>query len=187
MTKIINGVDVDKLISTIDVIKKDQKLANFKFRSDTEWINGGYSKTKIQGFYGAGAEDESRKEPFIIETDEPQILLGTNKGPNAVEMVLTALASCLSVGLIYNAAARGIEIKSLKFSIEGDIDLHAFLGLSGMWGIETRPGYQDIKVNYSIESDASKDVLEELCEYVQKTSPVLDIISNKVPVTINME
>ncbi len=187
MTKIINGIDVDKLISTIDAIKKDQKLANFKFRSDTAWINGGYSKTKIQGFYGAETEDISRKEPFEIETDEPQILLGTNKGPNAVEMVLTALASCLSVGLVYNAAARGIEIKSLKFSIEGDIDLHAFLGLSGIWGIENRPGYQDIKVNYSIESDASKDVLEELCEYVQKTSPVLDIISNKVPVTINME
>lgn len=187
MGKIINGIDVDKMTSTIEAVKKDHKLANFKFRTNTEWIDGGYSKTKIQSFYGAGAEDDSRKESFIIETDEPQILLGTNKGPNAVEMVLTALASCLSVGFIYNAAARGIEIKSLKFSLEGDIDLHRFLGLSGIWGIETRPGYESIKINYKVESDASKEELEKLCEYVQNTSPVLDIIANKVPITINME
>ena len=179
----LNGVDVDKLIATINVIKKDPSLANFRFRANTEWINGGQTRTEIQSFYGAGAEDRSRKQPFIVEGDEPPILLGGNKGPNAVEILLSSLASCLAVGFVYNAAARGIKIKSLTFSLEGDIDLHGFLGLSE----EIRPGYNQIRVNYNVESDAPREKLEELCDYVQKTSPVLDIITNKVSVVVNME
>jgi hypothetical protein len=34
------------------------------------------------------------------------------------------------VGFIYNAAAQGIKVDKLDFSLEGDIDLHGFLGLS---------------------------------------------------------
>lgn len=183
MTKVVNGIDVDKLVETVNAVKQNPDLACFKFRSNTEWIKGGHSRTKIQGFYGVGQEDISRKEPFVLDGDEPLILLGTNKGPNAVELILASLASCLNVGFIYNAAARGIDIKSLSFNIEGDIDLQGFLGLSE----DVRPGYSKIRVNYKVDSDAPREKLEELCEYVQKTSPVLDIISNKVSVTVNME
>ena len=183
MKKTSNGIEINKLVETIDAVKKNPELAKFKFRTSTEWINGGHSRTKIQEFYGVGQEDTSRKEPFILDGDEPFVLLGTNKGPNAVELVLASLASCLSVGIVYNAAARGIEIKSLGINIEGDIDLQGFLGLSE----SVRPGYQNIRINCKIESDASIDKLEELCEYVQKTSPVLDIITNKVSVTLIIE
>jgi len=179
----VNGVNVDQLVGTINAIKGNPELARFKFRAKTEWINGGHSRTKIQNFYGAGQEDTSRTQPLTLEGDEPPVLLGGNAGPNAVEAVLHALASCLSVGFIYNAAAQGIHVESLDFDLEGDLDLHSFLGLS-----ETvRPGYQAIRVKYRVKANAPRQKLEELCEYVQKTSPVLDIISNPVPVTISLE
>jgi uncharacterized OsmC-like protein len=178
----VNGVDLDQLTTTIDAIKNDPSLARFQFRAKTTWIDGGRSRTTIQDFYGAGQEDTSRQKPFELEGDEPPVLLGSNAGPNAVETVLHALASCLAVGVAYNAAAKGIDIKSLDFELEGDLDLHAFLGLSD----DTRPGYENIKINYQIESDASREEIEDLCTYVQKTSPVLDIIRNKVPVTVNL-
>src|SRR6266702_414278 len=66
--------------------------------------------------------------------------------------------------------------------LEGDIDLHGFLGLSE----QIRPGYQNIRVSYRVKSDAPREKLEELCEYVQKTSPVLDIISNPIPVSVTL-
>ena len=110
------------------------------------------------------------------------MLLGANHGPNAVEVVLHALASCLAVGFIYNAAAQGIKVDSLDFSLEGELDLHAFLGLSD----QMRPGYKNITINYRVKSDAPLEKLEALCEYAQKTSPVLDIIRNPVPVTVNL-
>lgn len=176
----INGVDVDQLMETVDAIEEDTDLATFRFRARTEWVDGALSRTQIQDFYGAGQEDTSRSEPLVLEGDEPPVLLGTNQAPNAVEAVLHALASCLSVGFIYNAAAQGIEVESLDLELEGELDLRAFLGLSE----EVRPGYQGITVNYRVEADAPPEKLDELCEYTQRTSPVQDIITNPVPVTV---
>lgn len=180
---ILNEVNVTQLVETINAIKENPDLAQFQFRAHNEWQGGGHSQTTIQGFYGAGQEDTSRSQPFVLEGDEPPVLLGQNAGPNAVEAVLHALASCLAVGYVYNAAAQGIEIDSLEFDLEGDLDLHAFLGLSD----EVRPGYENINVTWRIEADAPREKLLELCEYVQKTSPVLDILRNPVPVNIELE
>jgi uncharacterized OsmC-like protein len=179
----VNGVNVEQLMGTINAIQKNPDLARFQFRAKNEWLNGGHSRTTIQDFFGAGQEDTSRSQPFILEGDEPPVLLGANAGPNAVEAVLHALTSCLSVGFIYNAAAQGIQVESLSFELEGDLDLRAFLGLSD----QVRPGYENIRLTYRVKSDAPREKLEELCEYVQKTSPVLDIITNPVPVTITMQ
>jgi len=179
----VNGVNVDQLLDTINVIKENPGLARFTFRAKTAWVDGGHSRTAIQSFYGAGQEDTSRPRPFVLEGDEPPVLLGNNAGPNAVEAVLHALASCLAVGFIYNAAAQGIQVESLDFDLEGDLDLHAFLGLSD----QVRPGYEGIRVNYRVKADAPRERLEALCDYVKRTSPVLDIIANPVPVTVTLE
>lgn len=181
-TQEMNGLDVEQLTETIDQVKENPDLAKFNFKAQTKWINGAHSRTEIQDFYGAGKEDESRTEPFIMEGDEPPVLLGSNKAPNSVETVLHALTSCLAVGFAYNAAAKGIEVEDLTFDISGEMDLHAFLGISD----ESRPGYENIKVTYKVNCDASREEVEELCEYVQNTSPVLDIIKNPVPVSVEM-
>lgn len=178
-----NGIDVDQLVSTIEAIKEDPDLAKFQFRAEAKWVKGGHCRTEFKNFYGAKVEDISRKKPIVLEGDEPSVLLGNDHGANAVEAVLHALASCLSVGFAYNAAARGISVESLAFSLEGNLDLHAFLGLSET----TRPGYENIKVKCRVKADASKEQLKELWVYVQKTSPVLDILRNPVSVTIEME
>ncbi len=178
-----NGVNVDQLVGTIEAIKAEPDIAKFQFRAETKWVNGGHCRTEFKNFFGAKAEDTSRTQPLVIEGDEPPVLLGENHGANAVEAVLHALASCLCVGFVYNASAQGVTIESLDFSLEGNIDLQAFLGLS-----ETqRPGYENIIVKFRAVTDAPKEKLEELCAYVQKTSPVLDIIRNPVSVTVEME
>jgi uncharacterized OsmC-like protein len=180
---LINGVNVDQLVTTVNAIQQNPDLARFQFRARNEWVGGGHSRTTIQGFYGAGQEDTSRSQPLILEGDEPPVLLGGNAGPNAVEAVLHALASCLAVGFIYNAAAQGINVESLSFDLEGDLDLRAFLGLSEA----VRPGYEGIRLTYRVKSDAPREKIVDLCNYVQKTSPVLDIIRNPVPVTITLQ
>jgi len=182
-TTLVNGVNVDQLVATVNAIQQDPALARFQFRAHNEWIAGGHTRTSIQGFYGAGKEDTSRSRPFILEGDEPPLLLGGNAGANAVETLLHALASCLAVGFIYNATAQGITVESLSFDLEGDLDLRAFLGLSK----EVRPGYKEIHLSYRVKSNAPREKIVELCDYVQKTSPVLDIIRNPVPVTVTLD
>ncbi|HUH12315.1 MAG TPA: OsmC family protein [Longimicrobiales bacterium] len=175
-----NGVDVGQLMETIEAIREQPDLAKFQFRATNSWLGGGRSRTRIQEFHGAGQEDTSRTRPFTLEGDEPPVLLGENTAPNAVEAALHALASCLAVGFVYNAAAEGIEVRSLEFELEGDLDLHGFLGLSQ----DVRPGYQEVRLTYRVDCDAPPEKVDELCEHVQRTSPVLDIFRNPVQVRV---
>ncbi len=178
-----NGIDVGQLLGTIDAVKKEPEIANFQFRAQTDWLGGGHVRTTFQNFYGAKEENTSRTTPIVLEGDEPPVLLGENQGANAVEALLHALSSCLAVGFIYNAAAQEINVESLSFNMKGNIDLHAFLGLSD----KKRAGYENIEVKYQVKADAPREKLVELCDYVQKTSPVLDMLRNPVEVNIEME
>jgi uncharacterized OsmC-like protein len=182
MHNTLNGVNVDLLRETIDVVKKDPEKAIFKFRAKTKWMEAGRSKTEIKDFYGVKQENKSRAKAFIIEGDEPEVLLGNDIAPNAVEMILHALGSCLTVGFVYNASVIGININSLLFDLEGEMDLHSFLGLTD----EVRPGYKMINVKIKIDSDGTKEQIHELMEHVKRTSPVLDMLSNSVPVKIQI-
>lgn len=175
----VNGVNVDQLVQTINLVKDNPDLAWFEFRTRSEWEGGGRSVTTIDSFYGAGSEHQHERTHTLVG-DEPAVLVGNDTGPNAVETVLASLASCLAVGYAYNAAAQGIELEDLSFEVEGQLDLHAFLGLRD----DTRPGYNAIQVRWRAKSPASRSQLLELCEYVQRTSPVLDIITNRVPVSV---
>ena len=169
MSEIRNGVDVDKLKEIINAMKTDPVKAQVKFQAETKWINCAYSKTKVRN--------------FTVEGDEPITYLGSNRVPNPVETILAALGSCLAIGFSYNAAARGINLESLDISLEGNLDLQGFLGISD----NVRPGYQNIKIACKVKSDASRDKLEELFEHVQRTSPALDIIRNVEPIMITLE
>jgi uncharacterized OsmC-like protein len=179
-----NGIDVGGLLQTIEAIKEKPELASFTFRARTSWQEGTNSTAEIGSFLHAGAEDETRDQPFVLVGDEPPVLLGQNKGPNAVELLLAALGLCYSVGYVANAAARGIEIEEMSYVIEGDIDLRNFLGISS----DVRPGFHEIRANAIVKaSGASEQDLVELCSYVQDTSPVKDVLANPVPVTTTIE
>ncbi|MGE5694069.1 MAG: OsmC family protein [Candidatus Sericytochromatia bacterium] len=179
-TRIANGVDLDRLSETIDAITARPALAQFQFRVRNQWMDGGYSRTTIKDFYGAGQEDAARTEPFTVDTDEPPVLLGENRAPNAGEYVLHALAACLTGTIAYHAAARGIALDSLEATIQGDLDLHGFLGLDS----DVRPGYEQIRVRIEATGDFDDDQLAELVS-LTRYSPVRDIVSNPVPVAID--
>lgn len=179
----LNGIDVDQLVGTVEAVQNDPGLARFTFRAESTWREGTHSTGRITAFSHNGAVDESRRAPFETEGDEPPVLLGSNKAPNAVELVLQALAYCYAVGYVANAAARGIEIDSMEYSIEGDMDLRAFLGLEG-----GRPGFTRIRAKGTVSSpNGTEEQLTDLCRYVQETSPVRDVLANPVPVETTLE
>jgi uncharacterized OsmC-like protein len=180
-THTINGIDVERLSGTIDHIVHDPALARFQFRAQNKWIDGGHNRSTIKEFYGAGQEDTSRTEPFVLDVDEPPVLLGENRGPNAGEYVLHALAACLTGTLVYHAAARGIALEGLECTIEGDADLQGFLGLDE----SVRPGFEKVRVAFKATGDFDDEQLAELAS-LTRYSPVRDIVSNPVPVAIEV-
>jgi uncharacterized OsmC-like protein len=176
-----NGVDVDQLMATIGAVQQDPNVAAFTFKASSTWRSGARNDGEIKDFVHAG-QPAVRPEAFRLVGDEPAVLLGSNEGPNAVELLLQALGFCYAVGYVYNAAARGIEINELRYEIEGDLDLRTFIGLDG-----PRAGFTAIRATSWVKSpNAGKEQLEELCQYVQHTSPVRDCLANPIPVTTDL-
>lgn len=173
-----NGVNVDQLMETIQAVQENPSLAKFEFRSKTNWIEGGHCVTSAKEFYGVGQEDDTRTETFTMEADHPHVLLGKDKGATPVEIVLHALASCLTAAMTYHAAANGIDIEGMEAELDGDLDLQGFLGLDP----EARKGFNGINARFKVKSDASEEQLRALAQF----SPVFDIITNPTPVSIEI-
>ena len=173
-----NGVNVDQLVETIDAVQKNPELAEFEFRAKNNWIDGGHCVSIVKSFYGVGAEDTSRKETFTMECSHPNVLLGNDEAATPPEVVLHALASCLTGAMVYHAAANGITIESAESVTKGGLDLQGFLGLKP----EIRTGFEGIKVVLKVKSDASAGQLENLAKF----SPVFDIITKPTPVSLEI-
>jgi uncharacterized OsmC-like protein len=177
-----NGVDTATLFATIDAVKGAPEAAKFQFRAGNEWISGTHSRSTVDGFFGVG-EERSHERTFHFDADHPAILVGRDYGPTPVEYVLHALAACLTAGLANIAAARGVRLTEVRSTVTGDIDLNGILGLNP----EVRNGYEKITVRFAVKGDAPADVLKALVEQSRKRSAVLDIITNQVPVTIEVD
>ncbi len=181
--KIVNGVNVDALTETIEAIKKDPEIAAFKFRVKNKWQNGTQNHATIQGFYGAKEEHSDRKARLDYDIDEPPVLMGEDKGPNPVEFLLVGLSGCITTSFVANAAARGIEIRSLEAELEGDLDIRGFLDLDK----DVPPGYKEIRFKFTIDADASEEELRELAQYARDHSPVANTIMSATPVAVSLD
>ncbi len=179
--KVVNGVDVEKLYETMGAIKHNPDIAKFNFRAQNTWINGGHNTTTLNEFDGA-CQTHRRSQPFVFQKDEPPVLLGTDKGANPVEYLLTGLAGCLTTSLVYHAAAKGIRIDQVEATLAGDLDIQGFLGMSD----KVRNGYESVRVKFKVKGDASEETLRELVEIAQQRSPVFDIVSHPTPVHVSL-
>jgi uncharacterized OsmC-like protein len=177
-----NGIDTEVLFGTLDAIKAQPEIASFQFRATNRWIDGAHNRSVIKDFRGAGGEDTSRAEAFVLDAGEPAVLLGTDTGANPAEHVLHALAACLTTSLVYVAAARGVRLTEVESTLEGDIDLRGALGLAD----EVRNGYEAVRVSFRVRGDAPPEKIRQLVERAQQRSAVFDIVSHGVPVTVDV-
>jgi uncharacterized OsmC-like protein len=177
-----NGVDTGQLFGTLDAIKDDPSLARFQFRARNHWIEGAHNRTTIRDFYAANQEDTSRAAEFAIDAGEPAILLGTDTGPNPAEHLLHALAACLTTSLVYVAAARGVHLTEVESTLEGDMDVRGTLGLSD----DYRNGFEQIRASFRVKGDAPEEKLREVVARAQLRSAVFDMVTNGVPVTVDV-
>lgn len=181
VTNTVNGIDVDRLAETIGHVSADPTLARFQFRARNRWLGSTHNRSTVKGFYGAGQEDTTRPEAFVLDADEPQVLLGENRAPNAPEYVLHALAACLTGTIVLHAAARGIALEGLECTVEGELDLQGVFDLDD----DVRPGYEGIRVSFKASGDLDDEQLAEIAG-LTRYSPVRDIVSNPVPVAIDV-
>jgi uncharacterized OsmC-like protein len=178
--KKVNGLDTQQMYETMEAIKKQPSLARFQFRASNEWLGGGANRSTIRDFYGAGREDDSRKEPFVFTNGEPPVLLGANEGANPVEFLLHSLAGCVTTTFVLHAAARGIRIEEISTTLEGDIDLHGLLALDD----SVPASYEQIRIKMDVKADCSDEELDDLLKFAHAHSPTCQTICRPIPVVL---
>lgn len=181
VTQVDNGVDVEALLGAREALTETPEGAKFQWRASCEWVNGTHSKSLVKGFFGLG-EDQSHKTEFSFDADHPEIFASEDHGATPVEYVLVGVASCLTAGIAAVAQHRNIQLRSVKATVEGGMDIQGILGIDS----EVRNGFDGIRIHYDIDADASQQDIEALVAQSQKRSAVFDIVTNPTNVTVEV-
>ncbi len=178
-----NGVDTTTLFATLDAIKAQPEIAQFRFRARNRWLGGAHNRSTIKDFYAACAEDTSRTKAWDLDAGEPAILLGTDTGPNPAEYLLHALAACVTTSLVFSAAARGVHLTSVESVLEGDLDVQGAMGTNT---VDHRNGFSAIRMTVTISGDAPAEKLRQVVQRGTDRSVVFDSIANGVPISVDV-
>jgi len=175
-----NGVNVQALLDAREALADAPEAAQFTWRATSTWRDGVYSQTTIQNYFGLG-EEHSHKTEAVFDADHPEVFAAEDRGITPIEYLLVGLASCLTAGVAAVAQNRGIQLRSVEASVEGNHDIRGILG-----DTDVRNGYNDIKVSFDIDADASREEIEGLVAQSQKRSAVFDALTNPTEVTVSV-
>ncbi len=181
-TQVNNGVNVQALLGAREALSAAPEAAQFSWRASCDWVNGTHCAASVKGFTGLGGE-QSHKTEFTFDADHPEVFAAEDKGATPVEYVLVGLASCLTAGVASVAQNRGIQLRSVRATLEGDMDLYGILGIDS----DVRNGFNDVRVAFDIDADATRDEIEALVAQSQKRSAVYDIVTNPGNVTVTVK
>src|ERR1700727_3003613 len=176
-----NGVNVQALLDAREVLKGAPEAAQFTWRASAKWENGVHSTVKVKSFFGLGQE-QSHKEESTFSADHPEVFAAEDQGITPIEYLIVGLASCLTAGVASVAQNRGIQLRSVESTVEGAHDIRGILGADS----DVRNGYNDIKVTFDIDADASKEEIEALVAQSTKRSAVYDALTNPTNVTVEV-
>jgi uncharacterized OsmC-like protein len=181
MTTVTNGVNVQALLEAREALKGAPEAAQFTWRASAKWNEGVHSTISVQSFFGLGQE-QAHQEQSVFEADHPEVFAATDKGITPIEYLIVGLASCLSAGVASVAENRGIKLHSVEATVEGQHDIRGILGADS----DVRNGYNDIKVTFTIDADATRQEIEALVAQSQKRSAVFDALANPTNVTVEV-
>jgi uncharacterized OsmC-like protein len=176
-----NGVNIEAIRGARQALTDAPAAAQFQWRATCEWVNGTHSRSMVTDFSGLG-ENHAHRQAYTIDSDHPEVFASEDNGATPVEVVLCALASCLTAGVATVATNRGVQLRSVKTTVEGDMDLQGILGIDG----DVRNGFDAIKATFDIDADCSRADLEAILAQSQKRSAVYDAITNPTTVTVEL-
>ena len=177
-----NGVNVGALLEAKEALSAAPEAAEFAWRASCKWVNGTHSESSVKGFSGLG-DEQSHKTEFTFNADHPEVFAAEDNGATPVEYILVGLASCLTAGVASVAQNREIQLRSVEAQLEGDMNILGILGADS----DVRNGFNDIKVTFDIDADASQDDIEALVAQSQKRSAVYDILTNPTNVSVEVK
>jgi len=176
-----NGVNVQALLEARTALSAAPEAAEFTWRASCTWRAGTHSRSTVASFTGLGAEQQHRTT-YEFDVDHPECFASEDNGATPVEYVLVGLAGCLTAGVASVAQLRGIQLRSVTATIEGQMNVLGILGADP----DSRNGFETVTVRFAIDADASREDLEALIAQSQKRSAVFDVVANPTKVLVEL-
>lgn len=162
----MNGINFAAVEQTTKMIKEDPSLKMRNWQASIKWKTGVQNTLKIRDF-----------DP--IKIDEPELLGGTDTGPNPVELLIGTAGSCFSITFQVLASQEGITLDEVSVDIEADLNAAVFLGLE-----EGDGGIIDPVITLKVKTTANKEQVEEIAQVALQKSPVLMSMKAKIHLEI---
>jgi uncharacterized OsmC-like protein len=168
--KCVNGIDIDKLQATQDLIETDADglLSRPRYQSTIVWNNGYRTVSRVTD----GQE---------IAGDEPERYGGSGTGLTPQDLLLTAVGHCLAATYVGGLSAAGIAVKSLQIDVCGRVNFRAAYGLEA-----ANPGFESIGVGVDIRTNSSPGKVKEILDRLLETAPIPDTIIRPVPLDVEI-
>jgi uncharacterized OsmC-like protein len=99
------------------------------------------------------------------------------------DMLLEALVACAGVTMNAVATALGIELRDAAVEAEGDLDFRGTLGLSK----EAPVGFQNIRLRFTLDSDASQEQLSTLIRLTERYCVVYQTLAHSPAMIVSTQ
>lgn len=178
-TKVNHGVDTETLESFAEYAVENPEDVQFELGASSTYEGTcAHSLAKIDS-YSLGGEQIARdtREYTIPYGGWKEVLdqagwVGATDRMEPIEVALSALASCINVGITINAVANGVDIDHLKTRVKADFDPAILFSLKDLGQADSV--FENVTAEIEIESpDLDKDQVDEWA----RRAPVYTLVS----------
>lgn len=163
----MNNINLENIQKTKEAITKGEFPEKKSFIAEGEWIFG------EEGQFKGTLEFPNGKVTLI--TDQPPPSGGKGNAPNPVQYCVFAMISCYATTFMTIAASKGIEIKKLKARGASEVNMKS------VFELEEGPVVEKVWIELEIESNADRNVVEEIRKEADRKCPAAFTVQNKIP------
>jgi uncharacterized OsmC-like protein len=175
----LNDVNVEAIMAVDKLVREQPAIGKCQFKAKSTWQRGTKSQVSISSWSAGGNAMSPAPRRFTIMVDEPPELGGVDGAPNPIEVLLGALAGCVTAGIATNAQMFSVPIDAIDIDLEADVDARGMLGHDK----SVRNGVTDIRYTVTIHSPAAEDKVRKCKETIDRKSPVRDTLAQPVNIS----
>lgn len=143
-------------------------------------VGQGTAKTRVTWREGLTCDVQDGAWKLVV--DASQKSGGDGGAPDPGVYGRTALGSCLAIGYGLWAAKLGVLFTSLQVEVHADYDGGGTYGVT-----DARPGYRQVRVIVTVESDASEADVRKMIAEADAHSPYLDVFTRAIDVKTDVK
>jgi uncharacterized OsmC-like protein len=136
---------------------------------------------KVESVLDAKFKLESNIHGHKVFVDQPTNAGGTDAGPTPLDYLLVSLAGCVGSIARIMAMQKRIELRGMKITVEGDINVDGLLGKP----TDDPVGFKEFRILADIDADMTAEEKEAFIHEVDARCPVSFNLLNDTPVKVS--